>query len=246
MLVTKDHVDLDTPTGPMRTFVFTPVGDGTYPGVVMFSEIFQMTSPIERIAINIAAEGYIVTVCDIYHEFEAPGMALSYAPEGVDRGNFLKTEKTLAAYDDDARACIQYLKGLDRCSGKLGCCGVCIGGHLSLRCAMNPEISAAVCFYATDIHKRSLGKGMNDDSLDRFGDLSGEMLMVWGKEDPHVPQAGRDLIYKQLLADGVDFTWHEFHAQHAFMRDGAPRHDPALAKICYQLMFEMFQRKLIY
>jgi len=56
---------------------------------------------------------------------------------------------------------------------------------------MNPEVLAATCFYATDIHKRGLGKGMCDNSLDRIKELKGEMLMIWGRQDPHVPREGR-------------------------------------------------------
>ena len=39
---------------------------------------------------------------------------------------------------------------------------------------MNPAILAATCF-STDIHKRGLGKGMNDNSLDRLGEIRGEL-----------------------------------------------------------------------
>jgi carboxymethylenebutenolidase len=38
--------------------------------------------------------------------------------------------------------------------------------------------------------------------------------------------------------------WHEFNAQHAFLRDEGPRYDPALASHCYGLVMELFHRKL--
>ena len=63
---------------------------------------------------------------------------------------------------------------------------------------MNPGVLAAACFYATDIHKRSLGKGMHDDSLDRAGEIKGEILHIWGRQDPHVPLEGRNLIKARL------------------------------------------------
>jgi carboxymethylenebutenolidase len=47
-----------------------------------------------------------------------------------------------------------------------------------------------------------------------------------------------------LAAAGINFTWHEFNGQHAFMRDEGPRYDPALARICYDLVLELFQRRL--
>ena len=42
----------------------------------------------------------------------------------------------------------------------------------------------------------------------------------------------------------MNFTWHEFNGQHAFMRDEGPRYDPELATICYTLVVDLFKRKL--
>lgn len=237
-------IDLPTPTGPMRTYVLRPAAAGQYPGVVLFSEIFQVTLPIRRTAAMIAGHGYVVAVPEIYHEFEQPGVALAYDQAGADRGNALKTTKELAAYDGDARAVLDHLKSRPDCTGKLGAMGICIGGHLAFRAAMNPDVLAAGCFYATDIHKRSLGKGMHDNSLDRIGEIKGEMLMIWGRQDPHIPREGRLLVYNALCDANATFIWHEFNGQHAFMRDEGNRYDPELARTCYGLVLDLFHRRL--
>lgn len=56
---------------------------------------------------------------------------------------------------------------------------MCLGGHLAFRCAFDERVSAAVCYFATDIHGGTLGKG-GDDSLDRVrkGSVKGELIMV--------------------------------------------------------------------
>jgi carboxymethylenebutenolidase len=239
-----ESVDLTTPYGPMRTDVYRPVAEGRYPGVVLFSEIFQVTGPIRRTAALLAGHGYVVAVPEIFHELEAPGTVLAYDQAGADRGNADKITKELASYDADARAALDYLKAHPSCTGKLGAVGICIGGHLAFRAAMNPDVLAAACFYATDIHKRSLGKGMSDNSLDRVGEIRGELLMIWGRQDPHVPREGRALIHSTLSDAGVLFTWHEFNAQHAFLRDEGHRYDPAAAFLCDHLVFELLHRKL--
>ncbi len=89
-------VTLPTLTGPMRTHVFRPAADGKYPGIVMFSEIFQVTGPIRRTAAFLAGHGFIVAVPEIYHEFEAAGSVLGYDQVGADRGNALKITKELS------------------------------------------------------------------------------------------------------------------------------------------------------
>jgi carboxymethylenebutenolidase len=244
MLLKEGFVDLDTPTGPMRTHVFRPAGAGRYPGIALFSEIYQVTGPIQRMARRLAGRGLIVAAPEVYHEFEPPGAVFAYDKEGTDKGNRYKIEKPVAAYDRDARAVLRHLAAMPECTGKLGAMGICLGGHLSLRASMNPEVSAGVCFYATDVHSRTLGQGRKDDSLDRLGEIRGEMLMVWGRQDPHIPLEGRRAIHEAMTAAGVDFTWHEFNAQHAFLRDEGARYDPGLAEVGYGMVFELFERRL--
>jgi carboxymethylenebutenolidase len=69
----NDFADIETPTGPMRTYIFRPVADGKYPGILLFSEIFQVTGPIRRAAAMLAGHGFVVAVPEIYHEFEPAG-----------------------------------------------------------------------------------------------------------------------------------------------------------------------------
>jgi carboxymethylenebutenolidase len=244
ILKDSEFTDLETPNGPMRTYLFHPAAEGRYPGILLYSEIFQVTGPIRRTAALLAGNGFMVAVPEIYHELEPAGTVLHYDDAGAARGNQHKTTKELAAYDSDARAVFDFLNSDSRCTGKLGTMGICIGGHLAFRAAMDPRALAASCFYATDIHKRGLGKGMNDDSLDRIGELKGEMLMIWGRQDPHVPREGRQTIYNALSDAGTLFQWHEFNAAHAFIRDEGPRYDPAAAQLCYAMTLELFKRKL--
>src|ERR1022692_2464513 len=233
MIIKDDEfADLQTPSGPMRTFIFRPAAASRYPGIVLHSDIFQVTAAIRWMAAHLAGHGYLVAVPEIYHEFLPAGVAFHYVETGTARGNELKITKPLASYDDDARATIAFLKSHASCTGKIGAAGICIGGHLAFRAAMNREVLAAACWYPTDIHEHSLGKGKSDDSLARVREITGEMLMIFGRQDPHVPAEGRRMIYDAMTKAGLSFTWHEFDAAHAFMRDEGPRYDPAAARIC--------------
>jgi carboxymethylenebutenolidase len=85
---------------------------------------------------------------------------------------------------------------------------------------------------------------MHDNSLDRAGEIQAELLHIWGRQDPHVPLEGRNLIKARLEEVNARFTWHEVNGAHAFMRDEGPRYDPALAYQCLGLVFELFHRRL--
>jgi carboxymethylenebutenolidase len=243
MILQEETVELGTPSGPMRTYLYRPVAGGRYPGLLLFSEIFQRTGPIKRVAALLAGHGFVVAVPEIFHELEPAGTELPYDQAGAERGNRDKVGKPVSAYDADARAVIAHLKSRPDCTGRLGAVGICIGGHLAFRAAMQAEIQAAACFYATDIHKGSLGQG-GDDSLSRFGDIKGELMMIWGRQDPHIPAEGRALIESRLVEAGVRFTWHEWNGAHAFIRDEGPRYDPELALACQRLVIDLMRRKL--
>ncbi len=239
-----EFVDIPTPFGAMRNHLFRPVGPGKYPAVLLFSEIYQMTGPIARTAAFVAGNGFLVAVPEVYHEFATPGEVFAYDQTGTDRGNKLKITKELASYDADATAAIDYLLQLPNCNGRVATLGICLGGHLACRAAMNANVQAGVCFYATDIHKKNLGRGLCDNTLDRMPEIHAEMMMVWGRQDPHIPLEGRRVIYEAMSTANVNFTWHEFNGEHAFLRDEGHRYDPGLSQIIFPMVFDLFHRRL--
>ena len=78
----------------------------------------------------------------------------------------------------------------------------------------------------------------------RAKEIKGEAVMIWGRQDPHVPNEGRMRIYNALLEAGLLFSWHEFNADHAFMRDEGARYDPEAGRICIEIALGLFRRCL--
>lgn len=248
MIVVDEVLDVTTPTGPMRTYFYRPHEPGrplqARPGLILYSEIFQQTQPVRRLAMTFASLGYMVAVPEVYHAHEAPGTVLGYDDTGKNRGNALKGIIPLASFDDDARILVTSLKEHPACNGRLGAVGICLGGHLAYRAALVPDVLATACFYPTDLHSGTLGLGGHADSLARAREIQGELLMVFGRQDPHVPAQGRRAIYDALDSAGVWFTWHEVNAAHAFLRDEGERYDPSAARATIGLAADMFARTL--
>ncbi|KAH9944426.1 dienelactone hydrolase [Epithele typhae] len=253
MLVTKTFHDVPSkldPNGrPIRVFVIAPSVPGypnaKFPGVVCFSEIYQVTGPVERFAGQIASQGFVVACPSTYHEFEGPE-GIPYDVEGTDRGNKYKIEKTIAAYDEDAALAIDLLCSLKNCNGRIAATGMCLGGHLAFRAGFDKRVLASVCFFGTDIHSATLGKGKSDNSLVRVraGEMNAELVMIFGKQDTHVPRPGRDLIRQTLEDANVTASFLEVQAQHAFIRDESSkgRWDAALTRSLFTFMMEVFER----
>jgi len=241
MQVQSTVVTLDTATGPMQVQVYRPQGDGCWPAVLLYSEIFQITAPIARMATMLAGHGLLVLVPEIFHEYNPTGTVLNYDDAGKDKGNQDKWSKPLTQYDSDNAAMLTYLAQRTDWNGRTGAMGVCIGGHLAFRAALNPAISQTLCLYPTDLHSDTLPKGSGQQTLARASEIAGLLVLLFGKQDPHVPAAGRRLIFEQLQAAEVNYQWHEVNAPHAFMRDEGERYDPALALWVYQLAVQLFR-----
>ncbi len=248
MIVHATVQDVPTPNGPMRIYFYAPTEPGRPPrrdpGLVLYSEIFQQTEPVRRLAVQFAGLGYVVAVPEVYHTQESPGTVLAYDDAGKTRGNAHKQTIPLAVFDADTRAALTALAAHPACNGKLGAVGICLGGHLAFRAALQPDVRATACFYPTDLHSGTLGAGGRADSLARARDIKGELLMVFGRQDPHVPPEGRRAIYEALHHANVWFTWHEFNAAHAFLRDEGERYDPGAAQMCVMVAADLFRRCL--
>src|SRR5450755_1184901 len=117
MTIIEETVPLLTPTGEMRTLVSSPATPGRYPGIVLFSEIFQITGPIRRTAAWLAGQGYVVATPEIYHELEPAGTVIPYDQAGAEKGNADKIAKEISSYDADARAALDYLAARPDASG---------------------------------------------------------------------------------------------------------------------------------
>ncbi|SCV05073.1 LANO_0G17876g1_1 [Lachancea nothofagi CBS 11611] len=255
MLIEETYKDVKTTYGTnLRLYTFSPKISGypkaKFPGVLCFSEIYQVTGPVRRFAQRIASQGYVVVAPAIYHNFVGPE-PLAYDAKGTDMGNDFKIQKPLESYDEDTKLSCDYLNTLPQFNGKkIGATGMCLGGHLAFRSLLDKRVNCATCFFPTDIHCKSLGLGQNDDSLQRISQETSkdqELVLIFGTLDTHVPPEGRDLIRKELRDHGVSFTFLEVHAaQHAFIRDESSkgRYDSAITDSCLGFLFEQFNRKL--
>src|SRR5271154_836990 len=120
MIIQSDEtVDIAVPgaAGTMRLHLFRPAIPGRFPGILFFSEIYQVTGPIRRLAALMAGQGYLVAVPEGYHEYEAPGTGLNYDPVGTDGGNLLKIPKPVAAFDADSKAALAFMAAHEACTG---------------------------------------------------------------------------------------------------------------------------------
>lgn len=229
MIVASETVDIATASGGlMRSFLATPAAAGRWPGIVCYSDIFQLTGPMRRACVRLAGHGFTVLAPEIYHRTEPPGSAITFDDAGRTRGLAAAARTPVAHFDADCRSALDFLAQHPSVDpGRLGAAGFCIGGHLAFRAALQPDVKATVCFYPTGLHSGQLGADGDGGSLQRAAEIRGRLLLVWGEHDPHIPPAGRAAVEAALRDGGVAFERRVYPAEHAFMRDEGPRYDPA-------------------
>ena len=229
----------ETIDAPVRMLVARPRASTA--AVIVWSDIFQLTPPHVRMVTRLASYGFTVYAPELYTRFEPPGTVLSFENDrqrALD--NASRTE--LAWIDEERRAVIDHVK---KETDRIGAMGFCFGGHLAFRAALEPEIRASACFYATGVHDGNLGSAKGTaGTLERVSNIRGELLLVWGANDPHIPATGRAKIHLALEDAGIRYETRLFDAEHAFARDEGPRWDPEASDMAFAAAVALFRRRL--
>ncbi|HYM00023.1 MAG TPA: dienelactone hydrolase family protein [Blastocatellia bacterium] len=243
MIIITRYVDLPAAGGSMRMSIAAPKAAGEYPAILAYSDIFQLSASTLRLCVRLAGYGFVVAAPEIYHRLEAPGTVIPFDDAGRMQGLNNAARTSVDEFDADCRTALDYLSNYPGVAkGKLGAAGFCIGGHLAFRAALQPDVRATVCFYATGLHEGRLGKEPDARSLARAGEIEGELLMVFGTLDPHIPESGRVLIEEALKSAGSRHRVSLYPAEHAFMRDEGPRYDPESTDLAFSEMVQLFRQ----
>lgn len=239
-------LDIAAADGSIDAELSTP-GDGTYPAVLLFTDIRGIRPAYRALCRRIADAGYAVLMPNIFYRWARPPILApgeTFADPEVRKRLFawraaLGPEQQAA----DFTACLAALDDAPEArTDRIGTVGYCMTGGFALRlAALHPDRVAA----AASFHGGSLADPGDPLSVhEQVGAIRGRVYVGHADTDSSAPpeQIGR---LDQALADAhVDFTTELYRgAQHGFAIDG-PAHDEKAATRHLDRLLTLFAETL--
>lgn len=153
-----DMIDTDvkvtTPAGACDAALVHP-DKGSWPGVILFPDVFGLRPTMREMAKRLAADGFTVLVPNpFYRSTQAPGLSTGFDfnnPADRKKMDVLRAPLTSEAVMKDAVAYVEFLdsnRAVDK-HAKMGVFGYCMGGTMTMQAAAaNPgRIGAGASFH---------------------------------------------------------------------------------------------------
>lgn len=242
IITERANVTVDAQT--MGAYLARPSGLGSYPGVLVFMEIFGVNAHIRELTERVAAEGYVALAPDFFHR-TGPGVEYGYDETGMTEGLKLLGQLQADEMIADARACISFLKRKNYVRGdRLGAVGFCVGGHMTYLTACETDVKAAASFYGGGIAGPQ-GFGGAPSTLSRTSKIGGKILCLFGEKDAAIPLEQVDAIRAELNTQHIP---HEVvvypGAGHGFFCDQRGSYNKAAADDAWERVKALFAAEL--
>ena len=192
------NIHYDCPAGPLPAYRAAPSENGPWPGVVVVHDAMGMSADLRRITDRFASNGYLALAPALFRRGQRLRCVVSTLRSQL-RGHGPAVDDLIAARD--------HLAADDRCTGKVGVVGFCMGAGFCLQLAPRGVFDAAAPNYG------HLPKDV--EALRR----SCPVVASYGAKDLTLPRAATKL--ETLLAEGdVARDVKEYpDVGHSFMND---------------------------
>jgi carboxymethylenebutenolidase len=240
----KQWVNVAINGSPMQCYLAQPDGEDAWPAVIVLMEIFGINSHIQEITERIAAEGYVAIAPNYYHR-TTENMDLGYTERDVVTGRKHKEATTREGLLVDLRAVIQFLQESKSVTAKekMGCIGFCFGGHVAFIAAGMKEIAVTASFYPGGIATVSPGGG--SPTVTHAREIQGEILCLFGEQDPLISHEDTTLVEKSLKDAGIKHEIIRYsNTGHGFFCNQREDYNASAAEDAWRRVKTLFSRSL--
>ena len=195
-------------------YMIKPDGEGPFPGILLITAIFGIDDEMIELADAWAADGFIVSVPDIFwRQIPGPTADMEVA---FGRMNDFDPDQGMKDIED----LLGDLRGHSECNGKVGILGFCFGGRYVHLSAARLGVNAGAAFHGSGIGRH----------LDETNKITCPMSLHFGEVDPVVPMEELKSIKEAYAGHtNVDIGIYD-GVEHNFSMPYKPGYDEAAAK----------------
>jgi carboxymethylenebutenolidase len=235
------EIDVDTPDGSMKTFIFHPEVDGPHPVVLYLMDAPSIRPALKEMASRLATAGYYVMLPYLFYR-GGPYREFGQTDEEMHLRRELMGTVTLDNIVGDAEALLAVAASDPAArDGVAGAVGFCMSGPLTIALARAmPDRIAAVA----SIHGAALVRDSEDSPHKGLDRVKAEVYLAWCDPDPSAP-AETIPVFRDALEDaGVRYNLDVITtAQHGFAPAG-PRYDREASELHWERVHSLFRRNL--
>jgi carboxymethylenebutenolidase len=236
------EIDLTTPDGQMKTFVYHPEHDGPSPVVLYLMDAPSIRPALKDMASRLATAGYYVLLPYLFYR-GGPYREFGTSDEDMHARRDLMATVTPTNIVSDAEVLLEFAANDPAArGGAAGAVGFCMSGGLAVSVARAmPDRLAA----AASIHGAWLVRDTADSphlGLDR---VRAELYFGWADNDPTAPAADLAVMRDALEAAGVPHTVDFLtDAVHGYAPPGTERYSRAASELHWERVHSLLRRRL--
>ncbi|TAL30859.1 MAG: dienelactone hydrolase family protein [Phenylobacterium sp.] len=245
--VVEKDVEVKTADGVADAALFHPAGKGTWPAVLIWTDIAGLRPAFREMGRRLAGQGYVVLVPNPFYRsvkgvVATPGFDFS-KPEDRARVMGYRGAMSNAGIDSDAQAYVAFLDAQPQTSKKkkVGVQGYCMGGPLSFRtaAAVPGRIGAVGSFH---------GGGLTTKTPDSPHLLipktnAGYLVAVAQNDDKAQPDS-KDILKAAFAEAKKTATVEVYAANHGWCVKGSQVYNEAEAERAWAELSKLYKAKL--
>lgn len=235
------EIDVTTPEGEMKTFVYHPTHDGPSPVVLYLMDAPSIRPALVDMAVRLASAGYYVMLPYLFYR-GGPFREFGASDEDMHARRELMDTVTPTNIVSDAEALLAVADADPAArDGKIGTVGFCMSGGLaiSLARAMPDRVAAAASIHGAWLIRESA----DSPHLD-LEDVTAEIYLGWADNDPTAPPEQVDELREILEKAGISYELDFFtDAVHGYAPPG-DRYDRHASEMHWERVHSMLRRNL--
>jgi carboxymethylenebutenolidase len=243
----RTDVQVPTRDGVSQATLHVPEGEGPWPGVLVFTDIFGTRDVFLSMGDQLAGLGYVALIPDVYYrEGDYPPFDLATAFSDEQERNrlfalmFTLTNDRVIA---DAGDYADFLLARPEVRGSaIGAHGYCMGGRLALVAAggIGDKMAAAASFHAAGV---AIPEDPTSPHL-AADKISAAVYVAGATEDGGFTEEHAALLGEALESAGVPHTVEIWPGHHGFAVADQPVYDAALEQRHWDALATLYGQRL--